>query len=294
MKRKVVILGATGMLGSMLYNIFKDRYDLVLIYKDADKINKLHKAYGRVNCREIKFNLTNLYDDYFKKDSKNKKKLTSLIKKIGKVDAIINCTGIIPPHVLKSQAETFFINSALPHILSSVYEDKLIHITTDCVFSGISGAPYDENSPKDPTDFYGLSKSLGEPSDRSLVLRTSIIGPEISNFFSLLEWFKKQKETNSVYGYTNHIWNGLTTKQLALSMAEIIDKKASFPSHGLFHVFSTPVSKEELLKKIKLKYGLKTKIIPKKVDKIDRRLTSTYDVCRRLKIPTLDKMLLDL
>lgn len=294
MKKRVAIIGATGMLGSMLYNIFKDRYDLVLIYRDEGKVRRLYKIYGKVNCREIKFDFMSLYNNYLKKDSKNKDNLTLFIKKIGKIDAIINCVGIISPHVLKSQTETLFINGALPHMLSSIYGNRLIHITTDCVFNGVHGAPYDENSLKDPTDLYGLSKSLGEPIDKSFVIRTSIIGPEISSFYSLLEWFKRQKETATVYGYTNHLWNGLTTKQLAFSIAEIIDKRASFPNNGLFHVFSSSLSKERLLKKIKVKYDLKTKIKPKKAEKIDRRLTSNYNVCRRLKIPTIDKMLLDL
>lgn len=293
MKKTIAISAPTGMLGSMVYNIFKDKYNLVLIYRDKDKLKKLDEVYGGVSKHQkVQYNFFDLYQDYdnMRSESITFKRIEKLTKEIGKIDGFINCAGIIIPHSLISPLNTFFINSALPHILSTVYRDKLIQVATDCVFDGVNGAPYNENSQKSPTDLYGLTKSLGEPSDKSLVLRTSIIGPEISGSTSLLEWIKSQ-DRKKVDGYTNHIWNGLTTKHLALVFMQIFDNRSNFPSTGLFHIFSTPISKYDLLNKIKDKYNLSIDIKPKEVKMIDRRLATIHELNKKLNIPSLDKML---
>ncbi|MFA5441750.1 MAG: sugar nucleotide-binding protein, partial [Candidatus Paceibacterota bacterium] len=178
-RKKIAIISPTGMLGSGVYNVLKDKYGLILVYRNEEKVKKLDDIYGEVNNhRLIKFDLREIYDDYLSgfHTKTNSPKLTELFKDIGEVNAVINCAGIINVYAAKDPAFTFFLNGAFPNLLSERYKDKLIQITTDCAFNGIEGYPYNENSPKSPVDIYGLSKILGEPKDKSLVLRTSIIG----------------------------------------------------------------------------------------------------------------------
>lgn len=297
LKRKTIaIIAPTGMLGSMVYKELQNKYNLVVVYRDTDKFNKLKKNYGyKKGVRAIKFDLNLLYNDYI--DSFYKSEFgpqTNILKtEIGKVDAVINCAGITKPHSLKNPLMTMFINGYVPHVLSRLYGSKLIQIATDCVYNGISGAPYNENSPMSPNDLYGFSKSMGEPKG-SLVIRTSIIGPEIEGFNMLLEWFKKQKN-QKVTGYTNHLWNGITTKQFAVICDKIISKRKDYPISGVYHVFSNSVSKYQMLVKFNKKFAVKAKIIPSKAKSpVDRRLTSIHSFCRKLNIPNFDEMLQDL
>lgn len=289
--KRVAIIAPTGMLGSMVYNVLKDEFKLTLIYRNKGNLNSLNKTYGgvkrhnllKVDLSEIfeKYKISKGTEDFVKKD-----KLFNL-----KVDAVINCAGIIKPHANTNPGLTLFINGAFPHILSSVYKTKLIQITTDCVFSGLKGAPYDERSPYTPTDLYGLSKSLGEPMRESLVLRTSIIGPEICNYSSLISWFEKQKEVN---GFINHYWNGVTTRQFASIVKVIISNREKYPKQGLFHVFSNSVTKYELLLLLRDRYNPKCVVKPFKATKIDRRLSTVFKLNDKLGILSLEKQIHDL
>jgi len=244
-KKTIAITAPTGMLGSMVYKVLKDRHKLILIYRNEEKLKILNEVYGWIDDhRKVQFDFKDVYQDYlegFSKDTigSNTKKL---VEQVGEVDGFINCAGLTKPHSLKDPTQTFFINGALPHILSNIYKEKFIHITSDCAYHGLGGAPYDERAPKNPNDFYGLSKVLGEPSERSLVLRTSIIGPEIAEFVLLISWFKKQ-EGKTIQGFANHFWNGITTREFAKICDKIISNRDAYPAAGLFHVFSTDVSK---------------------------------------------------
>lgn len=294
--KKVAIVAPTGMLGSMVYQVLKNRFSLVLVYRSKGNLDLLFKKYGTTaKAKEIIFNIEKLYEDYqngfLAKDISGN--FNNLVETIGEVDAVINCLGITNRHANKNVGLTFFVNSAFPHMLSQVYKEKLIHITTDCVFSGIEGAPYNENSSKSPSDIYGLSKKLGEPWEKSLVLRTSIIGPEIHGFLSLLEWVKMQK--GNVSGYKNHFWNGITTKEFAKICEKIISNRDLYPKNGLFHVFSSAVSKYEVVCKIKGKYNLD--ITVDAVDAtvaIDRRLSTVKSLNRQLELSSFDEMLKEL
>lgn len=293
--KKVVIIGPTGMLGSMVYDVLQDKYQVILVFRDQEKLQLLDQNYGGVgNHRPVYFDLSQIANDYLTGFSTSKlgPTLQKFVSLVGPVDAIINCAGIIKPYTLVNPQNTLLINSILPHLLSLIYQDRLIHISTDCVFNGIDGAPYDEEDLPSPTDWYGLSKSLGEPKEHSLVFRTSLIGPEIANFRGLLQWFKSQKG-KKVKGFINHFWNGLTTKQLAKIIDQIIANR-QFPQKGLFHLFSTPVSKYDMLTKFRQKYHLDITIIKDKSNPIDRRLTTVYRLCQRLNIPTFDQMLAEL
>src|SRR3989344_30113 len=212
--KRVLILGATGMLGSALYDVLKDKYNLLLSTRDTNKISLLEKKYGLLRKSEVvEFDADILYKEYLGKKGSPSKYLTSFVDKIGNIDYVINALGVTIPFSLQNPALTFFINGALPHILAGVFGEKLIHITTDCAYNGKEGFPYTENSSKSPVDIYGLSKSLGEPTS-CLTLRTSIIGRELEGFTGFLEWFLQQ-EGKELTGFAEHFWNGVTTREFA-------------------------------------------------------------------------------
>ena len=292
-KKTVAILAPTGMLGSMVYNEFKDRYKLVLVYRGEEKLKILNEVYGGVNKHElVQADFADIYLDYqngFSKDSISPK-VKELFETIGNVDTVINCAGMIKQKVIKDPGLMLFVNGAVPNILSSYYGEKLIQITTDCAYSGIVGFPYDENSPKDPNDLYGLSKSIGEPSLKSLVLRTSIVGPELAEGVSLLGWFLKQ-EGQTVKGFSTHLWNGITTKEFARVCGKIIDSRSEFPKNGLYHIFSNDVTKLEMLKVFQKKYGTNVKIEEMAPPTVDRRLRTVYDLCKKLEVPSFEQMI---
>lgn len=293
--KKIVLIAPTGMLGSMLYKEYKDIYDLTLVYRDENKFQILTSAYGNnKNHKAIRYDLSDLFEDYLSgfPQTEISRRANVLKQHIGEVDYVINCAGVIKPYAALNPLQTLFINGILPHILSQLYNEKLIHITTDCVFSGITNAPYTEASLHSPTDLYGISKSMGEPQT-SLVLRTSIIGPEISGCVSLLEWTKKQKG-KEVKGYSNHLWNGLTTKELAKNICMIMDSKSGFPKTGTYHLYSSDISKYEILQKINEKYHLEMNIQKTETYQIDRRLRSIFPLCKDLGIQDFDAMLREL
>lgn len=294
-KKTVVILGVNGMLGSMIYNVLKEKHNLILVLRDKKNLSLLEEAYGDTKQRRVyEFDFNLIYQDYLKgfKDSTVNPSYQKFLDDLGEVDAIINCVGIITPHALKDPANTFFINSALPHILAQTFKEKLIHISTDCVFNGIEGFPYNEDSPYSSTDLYGLSKSLGEPRN-CLTLRTSIVGPEIVGFFGLLEWFRKQSG-KTVKGFTEHFWNGITTREFGKICDKIVENRGQYPQDGLFHVFSTTLSKYEMLLKFQSKYNIDCKIIPDNLTGINRTLATVRDLNSQLKIPSFDEMLEEL
>jgi dTDP-4-dehydrorhamnose reductase len=176
----------------------------------------------------------------------------ALIQKI-KPDWIINCIGIIKPHIQETSSESvdiaIMVNSHFPHGIEQVIRDtkiKVIQIATDCVYSGKVGK-YLEKAPHDPTDVYGKTKSLGEvTSERFLHIRASIIGPEVGRSTSLQEWFLGQPTGATVNGFTDHLWNGLTTHHFALLARAAVanDLNAS----GIHHVLPLNIlSKAQLL-----------------------------------------------
>jgi dTDP-4-dehydrorhamnose reductase len=291
--KKVLLLGATGMLGSAVYDVLKDKYNLVISVRNKNKRDLLDKAYGGIkNHKVVEFDASFLYQEFVEKKGYPSNYLSNFLKDIGEVDYVINAIGITIPYSLENQALTFFINGAFPHMLANIFGKKLIHITTDCVYNGKEGFPYDENSLKTSVDIYGLSKSLGEPTN-SLTIRTSIIGREIEGFTGLLEWFLHQKE-KSITGFANHYWNGITTKQFGKICDEIMTNPKKYPQTGLYHVFSTTISKYEMLLKFKEKYNIDCDIRKDEEQKLNRTLSTIYDFNKKLNIPSFDKMIEEL
>jgi dTDP-4-dehydrorhamnose reductase len=209
-------------------------------------------------------------------------------------DYVINCIGVIKPFINDNPYHSVYVNGAFPHKLSSWAKKndiKMIHITTDCVFSGKDGN-YTEESVHDEVDFYGKSKSLGEPKD-CMVLRTSIIGEEIHKDASLIAWVKSQ-EGNTINGFTNHLWNGVTTNQYGKICMEIMKK--GLYEEGLFHVFSpTPVNKFELVSSINDRFNLNITIVRTKADlAVDRTLSTNEGLNGALSIPEIPEQIKNL
>ena len=179
-------------------------------------------------------------------DARNTELIRDLIVD-GKYDSVINCIGILNQFAEDNKALASFLNSYFPHFLAEVTEGtdtQVIHMSTDCVFSGKRGE-YTESDFRDGETFYDRSKALGELEDnKNITLRNSIVGPDINpNGIGLLNWFMKQ--SGEINGYTKAMWTGQTTLQLAKTMEVAAKEKA----HGLFNtVPNHSISKYELLK----------------------------------------------
>jgi dTDP-4-dehydrorhamnose reductase len=168
------------------------------------------------------------------------------------------------------------VNSIFPHTLAEVCERekyKMIHITTDCVYSGRDGS-YDEKSLHDCTDVYGKTKSLGEP-ENCTVIRTSIIGEEIGEGRSLIEWIKSMRD-KTANGFTNHFWNGLTCLQTVKIFEDIIINNKYWK--GVRHVHSPNiVTKLDMVQMVSDVYDLNITINPKEApEKCDRSMETSY------------------
>ena len=190
-------------------------------------------------------------------------------------EAVINAVGIVKQRAdAKESIPSLEINALLPHRLAVLCKGigaRLIHLSTDCIFSGKKGS-YLESDPSDAGDLYGKTKYLGEVHEaNSLTLRTSIIGRELARHTSLLDWFLAQ--TGTVKGFTKAIYTGFTT----LEMSRIIEKMLlEYPdASGVYQVSSDPINKYELLLLIREKLGLDIEIIPDDVFCCDRSLDST-------------------
>ena len=214
----LIILGANGMLGSMLtYYVSKHKPEIAAISLGKEGFN----------CLE---------DDV--------EKLGSYINSSKQV-TIVNCIGAIPQKKFTTE-EFILINSVFPHKLASFCKEHkvaLIHISTNCVFSG----QYDNQSESDrpdSTEIYGISKKDGEP-EYGLVIRCSIIGPELHSYAGLMEWFL-HTDQSQINGYTYSMWNGLTTLELSKIIIELIG--TDFTGNALLHYYSSKtVSKCTLL-----------------------------------------------
>ncbi len=178
-----------------------------------------------------------------------------------KPNYIINCIGVIKSRInensFNSVKQAINVNSLLPHIIQENIdktEIRMIQIATDCVFSGFKGK-YTENDLHDPLDVYGKSKSLGEiDSKNCLNLRVSIVGPELNSSTSLLEWFLNKKKNALINGYSNHLWNGISTYHFGRICEGIITAN-KFIS-GKFHLIPEDfVSKYTLLNLFRESYS---------------------------------------
>jgi len=259
MNKKILIVGCNGMLGGSLLRFFTKRSEYEV--KGTLRSNKSHLL------KKQGFSNTVLIDKLFE---------TSLLERLMldfNPDYVFNCVGIIKQKTdSKKYLKTIEINSLLPHKIASVCEKfnaKLIHFSTDCVFSGKKG-DYSEKDIPDASDLYGRSKLLGEVDyGNHITIRTSIIGHELERNLSLVDWFLAQE--NTVNGYSNAIFSGLPTCFLAEFIHNhIIDTNIK----GLFHLSANSINKYDLLNKIKQIYDVKIKINKFKDFYVNRSLNS--------------------
>ena len=245
---KLIILGSNGMLGNYLTSYLSKQYEVIsLTRKDLD--------ISRASEQEI---------------------LQFMREHVREEDVILNASGIIKQREY-NVVDMIRVNSLFPHILATYKKESgcnVIHITTDCVFSGKIGG-YRETDLHDCLDDYGKSKSLGE-NDTITNIRTSIIGEERVNKKSLMEWVIS-KSGKTIDGYENHIWNGITCLEAAKLIEEIIQRANYWK--GVRHVFSpTKVSKYELIKMINEIYQLGITVNKKTTDTpCHRDLATLYE-----------------
>jgi len=199
-------------------------------------------------------------------------RLNGILKEL-RPDFIVNCVGIVKQRQEAQMAiPSITINSLLPHKLAAfagAWGGRVIHPSTDCVFDGKRGG-YTESDDSSAEDLYGKSKFLGElHCDNGLTLRTSIIGRELVEHRSLLDWFLMQ-QGKTVRGFRRVIYSGVTTNELAEVATMVIQK---FPKlHGLFQVVSEPISKHELLCLLRDAYKLEVNIVPEDREVSDRSM----------------------
>ena len=248
MKNKILILGATGMLGNGLISSFKKYPNLEVFGTIRDKETKYFPD------EILKWIIPNI-------DIEN---WNNLIKLFGfiKPDIVLNCVGLIKQIMGDQDNEAaIYMNALFPHRLSALCQAsgaRMIHFSTDCVFSGRKGN-YCESDPSDALDIYGKTKYLGEVKDNHcLTIRTSIIGHGLESHVSLVDWFLAQK--GEIKGYKNVIYSGLPTVEIGQIITEKIIPNQRLK--GLYHVSADPISKYELLKLVSAIYDKKIKIQP--------------------------------
>jgi len=271
LKDKVLVLGSAGLIGHQVYNYLKDSDNYEL--HNISYRNKIQNDTILLNARDEK----NFID-----------KITSI-----RPHYIINCIGILINGSDTDPENAIFLNSYMPHRLTRLADKinaKLIHISTDCVFSGDKKESYIETDEKDGRGVYAKSKGLGEiVNNKHLTLRTSVVGPELkTDGEELFHWFMNQQ--GDISGFTKAIWSGVTTIELAKAVKWSIDHHIT----GLYHVTNnSSISKYDLLELFQ-KYTKKDiNIEPfdgKNVDKnfIDTRLLMNYE------IPSYDQMISDM
>lgn len=193
-----------------------------------------------------------------------------------KPDVVINCIGLVKQLALANDPlYALPINAMLPHRLARLTEmvaGRLIHVSTDCVFSGNRGN-YDENDVADADDLYGRSKLLGEIANQSHVvtLRTSIIGHELTGNHGLVDWFLSQQD--SVNGFSKAVFSGLPTVELARIIAEFVLPNPTLS--GLYQVAAEPINKYQLLQLLAAAYQKNITILPSEQLVINRSLNGT-------------------
>ncbi|MFB6340645.1 dTDP-4-dehydrorhamnose reductase family protein [Saccharicrinis sp. FJH62] len=255
--KRIAILGASGMLGHMVYHVLKSEtnHNIIPVVRQ-----------GKIS------------DEAVILDVMQKDELINTLKHI-KPDVVINCIGILIKGSSDNSENAIYINAYFPHQLSNLGKQfgfNVIHISTDCVFNGKKGN-YTVNDDPDAKDMYGKSKALGELiNDRDLTIRTSIIGPELkSNGEGLLNWFISQK--GDVSGYSRAIWTGLTTLELARTIKFLLQESI----HGLYQIVpDLPINKYELLKLFKKNFS-KAKVDHIRMNGevvIDKSLISNYSM----------------
>jgi dTDP-4-dehydrorhamnose reductase len=279
---KILVLGGGGLLGHKLFQV------LGQVFSDAWCTLR-----GRRN--EAPWHGVPLYQSPRVIDAVDVTDLASLDTLLREVRpaVIVNAVGAIKQRPQAQDAVTSItVNALLPHRLAAVareWNGRLIHFSTDCVFSGAKGQ-YSETDDPDATDLYGRTKHLGEViAENAVTLRTSFIGREIQHHLSLLDWFLAQQH-ETVKGYRRVWWSGVTSNHLAEVVADLIQRRPGIS--GLYHLSSGRVSKYDLLVKLRDRMGLDIEVEPDDTVQCDRSLDGTrYTRATGYQCPSWDTLI---
>jgi dTDP-4-dehydrorhamnose reductase len=258
---KILVLGGSGMLGHKIFQILRAQFpSTVCTTRRVER--DVFEATGLLTNEDIIFGV----------DTACWERTHALLIQL-RPTIVVNCVGVIKQRPSASDAVAVIeTNSLLPHRLAASVAEwggKLIHFSTDCVFSGKRGR-YTEDDPSDAVDLYGRSKYLGEiAGPAALTLRTSIIGRELYHFESLLEWFLSQRG-KTIRGYRRAIYSGVTTNYLGDLVATIITQYPNLS--GLYQVATPPISKYDLLRLLQKAYALDILIEPSDDEVCDRSM----------------------
>ena len=262
-RTRVLVLGGTGMLGHTLFERLSGRAELDVhaTVRDPRPLDDRLDAEPRAAV-------------HAGVDAAVPGAIERVVEEV-RPDVVVNAIGVVKQvETAHDPATAIETNAVLPHRLARICSRagaRLVHISTDCVFSGSRGG-YREDDPPDPPDRYGRSKLLGEPGgERALTLRTSIIGHELQTRHGLIEWFLAA--SGPVDGFRRAIFSGLPTVELARVIAEAVIPNPELT--GLHHVSAAPISKLELLQHVALQYDKAVEIVPRDDPAIDRSLDST-------------------
>ncbi len=259
---KILILGGSGMLGHRLWmNLSKD-----------------HEVWFTVRGEHNPFPRVAEFPENFARFRVDGLVYDEVIRAFASIqpDLVINCIGLIKQmgHLARDPLYSISLNALLPHHISLICRTakiRMIHISTDCVFSGKKGG-YTEGDQSDAEDLYGRTKFLGEVCyPHCVTLRTSIIGLELKNRLGLIEWFLAQKGT--IQGFKKAIYSGFTTDEISRIISNFVIPNPELS--GLYHVSSEPISKYDLLLQAKDAFHKEIQIEPDEVFFSDRSLDSS-------------------
>lgn len=249
---KILVLGATGMLGHKMLQVLGKRFP-----------NTQGTVHGSVNEGPLaQMQLISEHQLHGFVDAENFPALAGLLRRL-EPNVIVNCVGVIKQRSeAKAAIPSIKINALLPHRLAEVCSEwggRLIHFSTDCVFSGKRGL-YTEDDIADAEDLYGKSKYLGEvATDNAVTLRTSIIGRELAHHKSLLDWFLSQNHSQ-VRGFKRALYSGVTTNHLAEVVSDLIEHHPQLS--GLYQVVGHTITKYDLLHLVRDAWDLDIEISP--------------------------------
>ena len=229
---KILILGGDGMIGHKLSQVLSvQNHEIVISIREKKDLT----------LKSISSKSKVFFNDFLKDN------ILDFLVKVNP-DVIINAIGVtIRRGVNENISDTIYLNSLFPHQISRwalAFKKRLIHFSTDCVFSGSEGS-YLEDTTSDALDYYGKTKGLGEINSKSsLTIRSSMIGPELFNKTELFEWIINNKE-KEIYGFSRVMYSGVTTVYMARLVADLIDNHKNLC--GIYNIASKPISKFELL-----------------------------------------------
>jgi dTDP-4-dehydrorhamnose reductase len=258
----ILVIGVNGLIGNTVFRVLSEKLNWNVFGSIRDE--KLKRFFPQINSERLIAGINAESND-------------TLVRVLDQVrpNVIINCAGLTKHRQSScNMVASISINALMPHRLADLCKligARLIHVSTDCVFSGDKGK-YVESELTDAGDFYGKSKALGEVIDsHNITLRTSTIGHELETKYGLLDWFLSQE--GMCRGYRRAVFSGLPTVIFARIIRDIVIPRQELT--GLYHIGAQPINKFDLLMLLARVYGKKINIVPDDTLSIDRSLDST-------------------